>query len=92
MELVHKDVQITIISISGNMNLLKQSGKHIFKNPYGTFQDENNNVLKFKKKVGGFKNSLDLEEEKKLINLKNKNYPNDVHREKRWGGERIGDP
>lgn len=26
------------------------------------------------------------------MNLKNKNYPNDVHREKRWGGERLGDP
>lgn len=45
------------------MNLLKQSGKHIFKNPYveniskkkkgnpyGTFQDENNSILKLKKK------------------------------------------
>lgn len=45
------------------MNLLKQSGKHILKNPHGTFQDENNNILKLKKKVGGFTNSLDLEEE-----------------------------
>lgn len=35
-------------------------------NPYGTFQDENNSILKLKKKkVGGFKNSLDLGEEKK---------------------------